>query len=188
MTGIEYMGLMSKSETDGRRALFDEYYQYVYTIVYGRIGGCATREDAEECVSDVFAEVFAMLDGSDRYSGELRGVIATVAKRRAIDRYRAVTAKKIHFISADDDSIDNIAAAGDAALETEQAEIQRVILEQVEKLGEPDASIIIQKYYFNKNSREIAQSLSMKTSAVRMRCSRALKKLRAALAQLGIDG
>lgn len=187
MTGIEYRGLMSESPDRGRRALFDEYYQYVYTIVYGRIGGCASREDAEECVSDVFAEVFAMLDGSSRYSGDLRGVIATVAKRRAIDKYRAVTANKNHFVSVDDESIDNIAAAGDVARQTEQTELQRVILEQVEKLGEPDASIIIQKYYFNKNSREIARSLSMKTSAVRMRCSRALKKLRAALADLGID-
>ena len=56
----------------------------------------------------------------------------------------------------------------------------------IESLGEPDSTIVIQKFYYNKNSHQIAGLLSMKPSAVRMRVKRAAAKLREALAERGI--
>lgn len=181
MTGIEYSAMKNN-----HKKLFDEYYNYVYTVVYGRIGGSVSREDVEECVSDIFAEFFFTLDQNNKYDGELKGFISTVAKRRAIDRYRIVSPHIKRLMPLDDD-IDRPDPDGSIELEAENNEKQRIILEKIEALGEPDASIIVQKYYFNKNSREIAESLSMKTSAVRMRCSRALKKLKVALIESGIS-
>ena len=42
-----------------------------------------------------------------------------------------------------------------------------------------------QKFYFNLSSREIAKKLSMSPTAVRMRCSRAIKKLKEILSAEG---
>ena len=56
----------------------------------------------------------------------------------------------------------------------------------IRSLGEPDSTIVIQKFYYNKNSSQIAGLLSMKPSAVRMRVKRAAARLRKALAERGI--
>ena len=47
--------------------------------------------------------------------------------------------------------------------------------------------IILQKFYYDRSSAEIATMLSMKASAVRMRAARALKKLKMVLAADGIE-
>ena len=58
MTDSELRELMRVSAEKGRRALFDEYCAYVYAIAAMKLKNCASREDIEECVSDVFAEIY----------------------------------------------------------------------------------------------------------------------------------
>lgn len=181
MTGTEYSSLRRDSDETAHRGLFDEYYAYVYTVVWGRLCGFS-REDAEECVSDVFAELFCTLDCGHAHNGELSGLVATVAKRRAIDRYRSLAARKRRApVSLDDADFDEVRADGSIEEDVERAEQRRQLIACVEALGEPDSTIIVQKYYFGRSSREIARMLAMKPSAVRMRCSRALAHLKAAL-------
>ena len=62
--------------------------------------------------------------------------------------------------------------------------MQAAIYERIKSLGEPDSSIIIYKYYYSKSSNEISELLSMKPSAVRMRSSRALKRLKKILSDI----
>ena len=64
MTGADYCALFRRSEDLAYRALFDEYGDYVYTIVYNKLHRSGSREDIEECVSDVFAKVFFSYDTS----------------------------------------------------------------------------------------------------------------------------
>lgn len=70
---------------------------------------------------------------------------------------------------------------------TERSVMRGTLLRLIKSLGEPDSDIIIQKYYYNMNSNEIASRHSMSPEAVRMRCSRALKKLRELLGREGYD-
>lgn len=173
MTGEEYINLNGRAH----RALFDEYYSYVYTVVLSKLHGYS-HEDVEECVSDVFAEVFMSLDGGG-YSGELKGFICTVAKRRAIDSFRKLSAgKRSFFVSLDDDEFSKIISDNNIEEDTEQSDLARLLLEKIESLGEPDSTIIIRKFYAGENSGQIAAALGMKPSAVRMRSTRALKSLK----------
>ena len=57
----------------------------------------------------------------------------------------------------------------------------------IKGLGEPEATMIIHKYYYNMRSGEIGKKLSMPAGTVRVRCSRALKKLKALLMAEGYD-
>lgn len=184
MKDSELTALLRQSEQNGHAALFREYGGYVYAIVYGRLRGAGSREDAEECVSDVFAEVFRSYDSDSRHDGDLKGFIAAVAKRRAIDAYRRLSGKPEQAAL---DTIGDVASGEDVAETAEEAEQRRVLLECIEALGEPDAAIIIQKFYYRRNSREIAKALHMKPSAVRMRCSRALKTLKKKLTEIGFE-
>ena len=53
---------MRCSREAGQRAIFDQYGNYVYTIVYSKLHAYGTHEDIEECVSDVFAKIFMSFD------------------------------------------------------------------------------------------------------------------------------
>ncbi len=186
MTGIEYKRLCEGSPHKARRALFDEYCAYVYAVAFNRLRSVAAREDTEECVSDVFADVYRRLDGSDEFSGELKPLIATIAKRRAIDHYRKATAKKLPSVSLYEDDIEAIASGKSLEEETEKAELREILLKCIDALGEPDATIIVRKFYYDRTSKEIADELSMTATAVRTRCRRALKKIREELHSAGI--
>ncbi|MBP1566966.1 MAG: sigma-70 family RNA polymerase sigma factor, partial [Oscillospiraceae bacterium] len=65
-------------------------------------------------------------------------------------------------------------------------EVRRDILREIEALGEPDSTILMQKFYYNKTSSEIGKTVKMTASSVRSRCARAIERLKISLASIGI--
>lgn len=186
MTGKEYVRLYKRSKDKAYDSLFEEYCNYVYAIVYNRLRNIASREDMEECVSDIFADVFFGYTEDNAVDTDMKGYIATVAKRRSINAYRRLTSVQKHFSDSTEEQLVSIKAEDDIEKSSETAETQSILLTKISELGEPDSTIILQKYYYDRSSAEIAEMLSMKASAVRMRAARALKKLRKTLANIGI--
>ena len=62
--------------------------------------------------------------------------------------------------------------------QAERAETAHALLDAVKSLGEPDSTIIIQKYYYGRSSEDIGDMIDMKPNTVRKRLSRALSRLR----------
>ncbi|NLT08522.1 MAG: sigma-70 family RNA polymerase sigma factor [Ruminococcus sp.] len=185
MTGSEYGSLVRKNPSSAHRALFDEYFNYVRTIVYNHLRSCGSVEDVEECISDIFASVY--FGFSERESSEeLKGYIGTIAKRMSIDRYRSLSVKAGKTVSIDNEDYLTLKAADDVVAGSERAELQHIVIDAVKSLGEPDSTILMQKYYYNKNSKEIGKLLDMKPATVRMRSKRAVEKLRDILSKTGI--
>ncbi len=174
MTEEKLRTLIAESQRDGFKVLFKQYQNYVYTIVWGRIRKIGSAEDAEEAVSDTFAEVFLNFPTINK--GSLQAYIGTVAKRKAIDKFRKLSSEKAVF--TDDEELMNLPDDTDIAADSETLERNRLIYEKIRSLGEPDASLIIQKYYYDRKSKDIARDLNMTPGAVRVRLNRALKKLR----------
>lgn len=186
MTGKEYSRLYAKSPNRAYDALFEEYCDYVYAIVYNKLRSVASREDMEECASDIFSDVFFGFDRSGGNSGDMKGYIGTVAKRRAINAYHSLTARAGHFSGGTDEDLALIRSETDIEMDSDKNETRDILMNKINELGEPDSTIILQKYYYDRSSGEIAEMLSMKASAVRMRAARALEKLRKSLAAAGI--
>ena len=72
MTDSRYRELLKKSPQTAHRAVFDEYYSYVYTIVFNKLRSIASLEDVDECISDVFSEIFLKYDEGSAYSGDIK--------------------------------------------------------------------------------------------------------------------
>lgn len=185
MTGSGYAELRKKCPNDCHRRLFSEYYSYVYTIVFNRLRSCARREDIEECVSDVFSDIFIQLDSENAAKGDLKGFVSVIAGRRAVDMFRRLTSKGSYAVSLDDEGVPEQADDTDIAESAERAETCNALLDAVKALGEPDTTIVFQKYYYNKSSADIAELLDMKPASVRKRLSRAIDKLRRILSENG---
>lgn len=161
------------------RALFTRYSNYVYTIIWNRIRTVGTHEDAEEAVSDVFAELFRNADRIE--AGKTESYLRTLAKRRAVDAFRQLSARR-RGLTDGEDALEAAVSDEDIAGDHERAELRRRLLACIRSLGEPDATIVICKYFYDCKACEIGEKVGMNEIAVRTRLSRARAKLRKLLA------
>ena len=104
MTENELRLLMSESVQKCHRAIFDNYCNYVYAIVMNVLRNCGSREDIEDCVSDVFMKIYKHIDKNTDFSGDLKGFIGTISRNTAIDAYRSISQKNMRSISIDDEN------------------------------------------------------------------------------------
>jgi len=184
MTDNEILCLMRETPSQGQRVLFDKYYSYVYSIVNRIISGYGSPDDSEECVIDVFASVIMKLVPDDNCS--LKSYIGTIARNSAISMRRSLTAKTGKNVSADDEDMAEIADGNDIEEYHDSSETSELLLKKISELGPPDSIIIIQKYYYDRSSKEIAEMVGLNAAAVRMRCGRAMKRLKKLLEADGI--
>ena len=184
MSDEKILTLMREAPSNGQQALFDKYYNYVFSIVSRIISGFGNRNDSEECVMDVFASIMMKMRPDDDIS--LRSYIGAVARNTAISMRRSLASKNCSFISSDDETMAEIPDDDDIEANTDNSVFAEELLGKIEELGAPDSVIIIQKYYYNMTSAEIAKMTGMSAAAVRVRCGRAMKKLKKLLKATGI--
>ena len=187
MTDQEFREHMKRSPEECMKAIFDEYCNYVYIIAATKLKGCGTAEDIEECVSDVFTEVFKKMNYLGDREGDLKGFIGVIAKRKAIDMYRKLSVKVYRTVSAEDEGIMEISSGENIIESTEMSERNSILLNKIKELGEPDTSIIIEQYYYNMTVAEIGKAISMTAAAVQKRSVRARQKLKNMLCEVGIN-
>lgn len=172
------------SRRDMHRAIFDVYYRYVQAIVFNRLRSCCSKEDIEDCVSDVFSAAFIYADKNNISAVDMKGIICGIAVNKASDAYNAAV-KRNDLVPIDDILSSDLAAPEDTEAETEKKELRRLLLELIQSLGEPDSTILMEKYYYGRKFRDIAKKLEMKPETVRKRSSRGLERLRKLLAEKG---
>ena len=183
MNDTELSRLLKTEPERGQRAFYDKYFNYVYTIVYARLKSYASPEDIDECVGDVFAHCFFYFDKQEELSGDLKAFAAAVARNKSVDTYRRVSRHKERNVYMDDEA--ELTSDDNVAETAETTEMRRLLYDKVGELGEPDSTIIIQKYFYGRSSGEIAKIVELSSDNVRARCSRAVKKLREMLLQAG---
>ena len=186
MTNRELKSMLRRSPCEAHKALLKDYGSYVYAIVYNKLRSCGSSEDIEECVSDVFADLFIALDNDE--ISNIKAFLGTIAKRTAIDRFRSLSGRSNRTVYIDEDNMQELASDFNVEHLSDKNELRRILLDQIEALGEPDSTILIQKFYYNKTSAEIAETVSMNASSVRSRCTRAMQRLRTSLSAVGITG
>ena len=186
MTSSELKAAIEKSPTECHRTLMQVYGRYVYAIVYNKLRSCGTNEDIEECVSDIFADLFINFEYSSDHAGDIKGYVGTIAKRTAVDYYRRLSTAGSRTVSSNDEDMAELVSDINVDEKVDSSELRRILIASIDSLGEPDSTILIQKFYYGLSSKEIAERVSMTASSVRSRCTRAMEKLRAALAQSGI--
>ena len=187
MTDNELRLLMADSVQKCHRAVFDKYCNYVYTIAFSVLKSCGSREDVEECVSDVFMKIYRLLDNNTDFSDNVKGFIGAVARNTAIDSFRRISSSSSRTAYVDENTINELRDDDDITEKTELKEQSSIILGKIKELGDPDSTIIIQQYYYNRTAKEIAKSISMSAAAVQKRSSRAKQKLRILLTEAGIN-
>ena len=68
------------AEQQQQKKIYDTYWKYVYTIVFHILRNTGTAEDVEECINDVFTDVFRHYDFS--HSDTLKPISAQLPEIR----------------------------------------------------------------------------------------------------------
>lgn len=185
MNDSELIELIKSSPEEAYGKIIGQYGSLVYAIAANKLHSCASSEDIEDCVSDIFVEVFRSLESLSAQKGSLKGFISTVAKRSAIDAFRRISYRMKNTESIDRDDFQMPPSEENVEEAAEKRIRNRNIMAIIMSLGEPDSSIIIHQYYYNHTIRETAKALSMSVGAVQQRSLRARKRIAKLLDEKG---
>ena len=150
MTLSELRYIMERSQREGHKALFDEYCNYVYAVIINVLRNIGTREDIEECVSDVFVKIYRSYRDNELREGDLKGFIGAVAKNTARDYMRKLNSYNRRNTSMDDEDFPEMASDVRIDADAEKKDSKRLLMQMVESLGEPDSTIIVQQYFYDR--------------------------------------
>lgn len=178
-TDDEILELLQRAKDKGLELMMDTYMGLVYTIVHRKIATICSKEDIEECVSDVFYELYKNKQKIDLEKGSLKAFLAIIAKRKAIDIYRKhyKQSNKVVSLEAFNES-QLIDPSSDSEKIFSDKETRGLILEEIKALGEPDSEILIRRYFFEQPSKAISEVMGIKVNTVDKRIGRALIKLK----------
>jgi len=153
--------------------MIDTYSKLLWVVVAGILSNIGTVQDIEECISDVFIEVWKNPRAYAKQRGTLKNFLAVMAKNKALDRYRQLSKKKIVEIdeaikSSDDDLLDYVI----------DKEMYAALYDAINSLAEPNKEIIIRRYFFEEKPAYIAEKTDMPVKEVENRLYQSKLKLR----------
>ena len=146
----------------------------------------ASREDAEECVSDTWLRAWETMP--PQRPNSLRAYLARIVRNLSLDRWRASRAQKrgegMEILLGELE--DCVPAAPSAEETAESREITRCIDRWLAMLGKEDRMIFVLRYWYGQQVRELAKQLGCAPQKVTQRLYRLRQGLRRALEQEGI--
>lgn len=183
MTEQELLEFLHTNPQKGFEIIINKYTGLMYAIAYNKLSSVCTREDIEECVSDIFVLFYEQRATIDLSRGSIKSFLMILAKRTAIKRFKRTCSINTTFTSIYDESLspEHLIADEDTTAPLIEKETRHMLIRAVKALDEPDCTIILRKWYLGETAKEIAKSLHLSQNAVEKRISRSLKKLKTKL-------
>jgi len=156
------------------------YSKLLWVVAGGILGSIGTTQDIEECISDVYVQVWKNPMAFNHKKGSLKTFLAVIAKSKALNVYRKLSRTKMVELdeavnSADSDLLDYIL----------EKEMSRELYAAITSLTEPDKEILIRRYFFDEKPSIIATKISLSVKEVKNRLYQSKLKLRSKLAKSG---
>lgn len=161
-------------------AYYDEYYPQIYGYILKKIGD---PFDAEDLAMDVFVACHQNFESFDHKKATFATWVYVIANNKLKNYYRD---KKI--TEELDDTIESPVVFEDELLAAVYiSEMRQDLANALNSLSEVQKTIVIQKFFNNKNANEIAEIVGISPGNVRVQLSRALNKLKEQFADKNID-
>ena len=152
--------------------IYCEYYLRLVKYVRKKI---SSIQDAEEIVQDTFAALYRNFDRYDPEKASVSTWVYVAVNNRLKNYYRD---RKISVSLDDEDNPIDIADEDLIEQAMEFEEMRRMLLGAVEQLSGDEQKIVKDTYFTKKTSAQIGEEMNLSAVNVRVKCSRALKKLK----------
>ncbi|ARU53651.1 RNA polymerase sigma-70 factor (ECF subfamily) [Cellulosimicrobium cellulans] len=157
---------------------FAPVYDALAPVAYGTCLGVLRDPDhAAEVVQEVMVEVWQTAERYDAARGSARTWVATLARRRAVDRVRAEQARR----DRDQRDVDASTAAAprDVVVEDVERRLEGAAVRRcLDSLTATQREAVVQAYYGGLTYREVAERLDAALPTVKSRIRDGLLRLR----------
>ncbi len=165
MTEHRLLSRLKQRDPKALEALIDQYAGYVTSIISAVLGARRRAEDVEELASDVFFAVWN--HASALKPGRARAYIGTTARNHARNFLR-----KRQEMPMDLDELPALTSGDTPENRLLQQEQDRMVREAIEAMPPTDREIFLRFYYYYQPTAQIALSMGMEDSTVRVRLMR----------------
>jgi len=163
---------------DELRELYRRYAGELFGFAASALGD---REQAEEVVQDVFAQLWRHAGEYDQRRASVRTWLYAIARNRIVDAHRRAAARPRQ---AQEHSLDS-AAEMDAALD--QAVLRWQVTAALAQLSPAHREVIRLAHYGGLTMREISDRIGIPLGTVKSRTSYALRSLRLILDEMEVE-
>ena len=153
-----------------------KYSKLLWPIASAVLKNVGSEQDVEECIADVFIDLWENPDKYNPERGTLKTWLCMVTRCKPIDRYRVLS--KHSTVPLEGAMMVGRMGMQDALL---QEETKRELVAAVNALADVEKDILIRRYYYEQKPREIAKALDLPLKQVENHLYRSKQKLRKAI-------
>ena len=156
-------------------------YRKYKNLLFGMIVSILKdREEAEDCLQEVFTQIWEKADYFDSEKGRAYSFIVTMARNKAIDRTRSKQFKQADI--ADNTINDStIIPESDEKNPHEAMEFREraaIVRSALQKIPEKERELLIVSYYKGLSQSQIAEKMDIPLGTVKYRMRQGMIKLR----------
>ncbi len=182
MTDKSILARIASGDKTAVEACLDQYSGLVWSLARR---ACATLADAEDAVQDIFVELWQKADRFDPSKASEVTFIATLARRRLIDRYRR-DRTMVEAVNIESHILD--VAQTDSADSAELADEAAKAANCLDKLPTQQKQVITMSIHGGHSHSRISEKLSMPIGTVKSYARRSLLQLRKCMSRRAANG
>jgi len=153
--------------------MVDAYSKLLWVVVGGILKNMGTTEDIEECISDVFLQVWINPKAYDSKKGTLKNYLAVIARSKALNSLRKLT--RADIIGLDENTV---SAKDDLLADVMNKQMYQELYTAINSLSEPNKEVVIRRYFYDEKLGQIAKIISISVKEVENRLYQSKLKLR----------
>ncbi|HEV7397462.1 MAG TPA: sigma-70 family RNA polymerase sigma factor [Pyrinomonadaceae bacterium] len=169
---IALLHAIAKRDEAALASLYDRYRLILFGLLVRILG---SREEAEDILQEVFIQVWRRAADFDAERGKPFTWLVTLARSRAIDRLRQLSAReRLATASAQEAPPE----ASDAASDTYRSEQKEIVAGALGQLPEDQKQTLLLAYFEGLTQTEIASRLNTPLGTIKTRMRTGMIKLR----------
>ena len=172
---VELLHAVARGDEAALARLYDAYRVILFGLLVRILN---SREEAEDILQDVFIQVWRRAKDFDEKRGRPFTWLVTLARSRAIDRLRQLSARQR---LADGAAREQTHEVSDALTDTVKVAQQQVVRRALSELPEEQKRTLVLAYFDGLTQSEIAAKLNAPLGTIKTRMRSGMIKLRALL-------
>ncbi len=177
ISDVELLHAIARGDEAALAHLYDAYRVILFGLLVRILN---SREEAEDILQDVFIQVWRRAKDFDERRGRPFTWLVTLARSRAIDRLRMLSARQRLTMNAAQEQEHN-ESVSDALTDTVNSEQEAIVRRALATLPEEQRETLLLAYFEGLTQSEIASRIGAPLGTVKTRMRSGMIKLRALL-------
>lgn len=173
----EWMQRIQNGDTTAMKLLYNKYKNLLFGLIVSIL---KNREEAEDCLQEVFIQSWEKADQFDASRGKVYTFLVTMARNKAIDRTRSRafkdSEKEDHIIN--DFTLTLEGEFNNPHEDMEFAERAKMVRNALNQLSEKERKVLYVSYFNGMSQSEISDKLEIPLGTVKYRMRQGMIKLR----------